>query len=77
MNYEEFRVHVTAAINELPNQTAFLLKDLFKGTEWNELPRGDKLLFGKNFCKDVRENRIENVRWLGKAPNNSTQYIKE
>lgn len=37
----------------LNNNEVFLLKDLFKGYEWNRISRGDRLLLGTLFLNYV------------------------
>ena len=41
----------------LNNNEVFLLKDLFKGYEWNRISRGDRLLLGTLFLKYVNSSR--------------------
>ena len=57
--------------------TAFLLKDLFDGVEWNSLSKGERLSFGRFFKDEVLEGRVPNVQYIGKAQNNSARYKKE
>lgn len=64
-------------VNDLIAGTEFVLKDLFEGIEWNSLPVGDRLLFGKFFKNEVKSGHVPAVTYLGKAQNNSAKYIKE
>ena len=44
------------ALNEIPNLNSkekFLVKDLFKGYEWNRISRSDRLLLGTLFLNYV------------------------
>lgn len=41
----------------LNNNEVFLLKDLFKGYEWNRISRGDRLLLGTLFLNYVNSSR--------------------
>ena len=77
MSYEEFLEKAIYAIEKLSPHKVFFVKDLINGTEWNELKKGDKLSFGRLFKKAVTENKIKNVKFIGKANNNSAQYEKE
>ncbi|MCF0231294.1 MAG: DUF1413 domain-containing protein, partial [Enterococcus sp.] len=36
----------------------------------------EKIMFGKNFKNDVNNGSIPQVRYVGKAQNNSARYIK-
>lgn len=40
----------------LNNNEVFLLKDLFKGYEWNRISRGDRLLLGTLFLNYVNSS---------------------
>lgn len=56
----------------------FLLKDLFKGYEWNRIPRKDRLLLGTLFLNWVnsRENN-KMIKTIMKTSSNQQQYQKE
>ncbi len=74
MEYDKLLEIAKAKIEELPIGTNFLVKQLFNGTDWNSLPKGDKLGFGRYFKKSI--NLLENVEYCGKAENNSAMYEK-
>ena len=49
------------AINELKNlrsNEVFLLRDLFKGYEWNRISRSDRLLLGTLFLNYIKSNDV-------------------
>jgi hypothetical protein len=46
-----------------------------KGVEWEKLPKGEKLGFGKFFRNEVERGNVPGVASSGRAQNNSTQYI--
>ena len=75
----DYNAWIEKAINEietLPNNTLFPLKDLYEGTEWNELDKGCRLSLGRRFKSEVINQHIPNVIYVGKADNNSAQYRK-
>ena len=51
----------------------FTLPDLF-GKAWNNIPKADRLGFGKEFKKQVDAGNIPNVKPIGKKSNNLRQY---
>ena len=55
------------AIKKLPPNTTFVLKDLFEGVEWGQLPKGERQSFGKYFKNRTTEGQISNIRYIGKA----------
>ena len=55
----------------------FELRDLFEAVEWEELSKGDRIRFGKDFANAVKEELFPNVVRIQKAQNNHAQYIKE
>lgn len=63
-------------IDRTAENTVFLVKELFQGTDWNGLATGDKLKFGSYFKNKVSTGNVPNVRYIGKAQNNSAQYMK-
>lgn len=65
-------------ITNLTNGEIFLLKDLFKGYEWNRLTIGDRRSLGALFLHEVKYGELnEYVEvWL-KITANQQQYIKK
>ena len=76
MDYNELLHIAERQINEVPINGSFLVKDLFTGTKWTSLPRGDKLGFGKFFKNKVTNGIIANIEYVEKDPNNSARYKK-
>lgn len=77
MDYEEWLDKAEEQTKVLKSGCTFVLRDLFKGTEWEGIARGDRLNFGKAFKNFVLDNRIKGVEYIGKAENNSAMYIKK
>ena len=76
MNYDILINRAISKTGALQLNTTFLLKDLFEGTEWNELDKGGRLGLGRRFKNDVLDGIIPNVVYIGKAQNNSAIYKK-
>ena len=62
---------------ELPPNTIFTIKELWKKDEWNNFSRGIKLSLGKHFYKNVHDNTINNVSIKGYYKSGIMRYIKE
>lgn len=77
MDYSELLERANTHISGIPNGQVFLAKDLFPGTEWNQLQKGEKLNFGKQFKNAVLYGKFPSVVYIGKAENNSAQYQKK
>lgn len=56
-----------------PEET-FLVKDLFKGYEWNRIPRKDRLLLGTLFLNYVNQKEL-NIMPIEKTSSNQQRYI--
>ena len=76
MDYEFWLEKAKVNIEKMPPTHIFLAKDLFVGSEWLTLKRGERLSFGKYFKNAVLEGEIPGVEYIGKANNNSAQYKK-
>lgn len=76
MAYTSWMTNAIYKIGSLPAGTEFFLKDLFDGVEWQKMPKGDRLSFGKDFKKEVLGGLVPNTSYIGKADNNSAKYIK-
>lgn len=76
MDYNDLLAEASESIADTPVGSTFFVKELFNGTRWNELAKGDKLDFGKFFKEAATDNRISGVEFIGKAGNNSARYRK-
>lgn len=67
------------ATDETHNLTigeVFLVKDLFKGYEWNRIQRKNRLLLGTLFLSHVTSGKCQNVEAIDKTPSNQQKYRK-
>lgn len=63
-------------LNELNIGEIFYIRDLFKGYEWNRIPRSDRLLIGTLFLNYVKsEDTLINPH--DKAASGQQRYVKE
>jgi hypothetical protein len=69
-----------SAIQEVPNLKIgekFLIKDLFKGYEWNRLAIGERRILGSLFLNEVKNGKlIDVVNVSEKSSANQQIYIK-
>lgn len=56
-----------------PEET-FLVKDLFKGYEWNRIPKKDRLLLGTLFLNYVNQKELGIIP-IEKTSSNQQRYI--
>lgn len=67
------------ALNELefvPAGTEFIVKDLFKGYYWNNLPKSDRLTLGTLFLHSIQTNPNLSIKPVKKNAANQQIYIK-
>lgn len=67
------------ALSELLNLHSgetFLVKELFKGYEWNRISRSDRLNLGILFLNHIKNNPSLNISILDKTSSNQQQYKK-
>ncbi|ULQ60414.1 single-stranded DNA-binding protein [Brucepastera parasyntrophica] len=65
-----------SAINETKNINegeVFLLKDLFKGYEWNRIPRNTRLLLGTLFLNYVNDKK-DGIAAIEKTSSGQQKY---
>lgn len=75
----EMRNLLDSAIDETRKVNSgekFLLKDLFKGYEWNRISRSDRLLLGTLFLNHVNTSEID-IQAVEKTTSGQQQYVKE
>jgi hypothetical protein len=69
-----------SAIEEIPYLQIgeeFLVKDLFKGYEWNRLAIGDRRILGSLFLNEVKNGKLKNIVNIAKKSSANQQiYIK-
>lgn len=74
-NVNEFLVIAkNETVNLLPGEV-FLLKDLFKGYEWNRISRSDRLLLGTLFLNYIRTTKSSVVA-IEKTSSRQQMYKK-
>lgn len=66
--------HAIAETNNLKVGEEFLIKDLFKGYEWNRIQRKCRLLLGTLFLSQVTNGKCHNIEAIEKTPSNQQKY---
>ena len=66
-------IAIKETINLKTNEV-FLLRELFKGYEWNRIERKDRLLLGSLFLNYVK-NENSNIKILEKTSSGQQKYI--
>lgn len=67
------------ALNEITNLRAgevFLVKDLFRGYEWNRISRSNRLLLGTLFLNYIKAHP-DDIDILGKTSSGQQKYAKK
>lgn len=68
-----FEIAIKATEDLSPNEE-FIVKDLFRGFEWNRIPKGNRTKLGSQFFTYVNSNKCENIITLGKTAQNQQRY---
>lgn len=76
MDYDVWINRAIMRVGELEVGKNFVLKDLFLGTEWNELAKGEKSTFGRQFKMVVKNDKIPNISIIESQKGTSTTYKK-
>jgi len=72
----DINVYLDKAVQEtkfLNNGEIFLLRDLFKGYEWNRISRSNRLLLGTLFLNRINNENLE-IRVSKKTPSKQQRY---
>lgn len=80
MNMFDVNNLLKQAVSETDNLKigeAFLVKDLFKGYEWNRIPRKTRLLLGSLFLNAVNTDPNLKIEVFEKTPSNQQKYKKK
>ena len=74
MDYQHLMLKANQGLGKVKVGQEFLVKELFQGTEWSNLSRGEKLGFGRFFKREVLGGRVPGVEFIKKTDNNSSKY---
>lgn len=75
MNVNQLLEYALNEVMLLNREEVFLVKDLFKGYEWNRLPIRDRLLLGTLFLNEA--TKIETIiKALDKTSSGQQKYKK-
>ncbi|SFO12292.1 single-stranded DNA-binding protein [Proteiniclasticum ruminis] len=58
MNVDVLLERALSEVKLLKEEEIFLVKDLFKGYEWNRIPVKDRLLLGTLFLHEVHKEKV-------------------
>lgn len=64
-----------AETKKLKSGEIFIVRDLFKGYEWNRIPRNERLLLGTLFLHHVK-NSAEDFKEISKTSSGQQKYQK-
>lgn len=76
MDINELFEKAKAQTEKIKPNTRFVVKDLFLATEWSDIPRGVRINLGKHFKNQVINDKVPNIKYVGKSQNNSSTYEK-
>ena len=63
-------------MQELESGEEFMVRDLWKGYQWNRLPKADRLMLGRFFYDTVTKQNPCPVEVLDKSASNQQKYRK-
>lgn len=73
---EELFVIVKNTLNELISGEEFIVKDLFRGFEWNRITKGNRTKLGSMVFNFANHEGSIIIAPLGKTPQNQQKYKK-
>jgi len=74
MDVNDLLVQAIKEVSSLNNGEIFLVRDLFKGYEWNRIPKKDRLLLGTLFLNHINKDNKE-VQAIEKTSSGQQKYI--
>ena len=61
-------------LTEVQKDEIFLVKDLFRGFDWNRIAKGNRTKLGAMFFAYAQEKGANDILPLGKTPQNQQMY---
>lgn len=74
MTFEELKNIALQEASRVDSGKVFILRDLFQGTVWSDIEKGDKLSLGRWFKKYTKGNCDCGWVFLEKRSDNAAQY---
>lgn len=66
-----------ASVNEVDSGEKFIVKDLFRGFEWNRIGKGNRTKLGAMFFAYAKDQGTQYIDVLSKTPQNQQIYMKK
>lgn len=63
-------------LSDLQSGEVFIVKQLFRGFEWERIAKGNRTKLGSMFFSYANNNGSSIIKPLGKTPQNQQQYLK-
>jgi hypothetical protein len=76
MNVNEILKTAIEEVKLLKTNEVFLVKDLFKGYEWNRISIAERLRLGILFINEIQNNKNLKIDVLNKTSSNQQKYKK-
>lgn len=65
------------SLNDVYAGETFIVKELFRGFEWNRIPKGLRTKLGSMFLLYAQGEAIDQLEVMGKTPQNQQIYKKK
>lgn len=63
-------------LSDLQSGETFIVKQLFRGFEWERIAKGNRTKLGSMFFNYANNNGSSIIKPLGKTPQNQQKYLK-
>ncbi|MEY8254295.1 DUF1413 domain-containing protein [Clostridium perfringens] len=63
-------------LSDVNSDEKFIVKELFRGFEWNRISKGNRTKLGSIFFNYAKTKGSNMIRPLGKTPQNQQIYVK-
>lgn len=63
-------------LSDLQSGEIFIVKQLFRGFEWERIAKGNRTKLGSMFFNYANNNGSSIIKPLGKTPQNQQKYLK-
>jgi len=73
---QELFDNAVQTLDDVHSDEIFIVKDLFRGFEWNRIAKGNRTKLGSMFFAYAQNQGASNIVPLGKTPQNQQIYKK-